>query len=66
MSIDLPILDNYICRHAYGARSMRSRVCAGFNWSSDEGGICPVTLQYNLFIIFKLMKYVKRNISKIK
>ena len=50
MSINLPILDNYICRHTYGARSMRSRLCAGFiNWSPDEGGICPVNIQYDIF-----------------
>ena len=48
MSIDLPILDNSVCRRSYGAREMRSRLCAGFLFSYDEGGICPVRMNGRL------------------
>ena len=50
MSIDLPILDNSVCRRSYGAREMRSRLCAGFLFSYEEGGICPVCI--NEYFIF--------------
>lgn len=41
MTVQLPILNNYVCNYYYHPKSMYGRLCAGFKSDTDSGGICP-------------------------